>query len=120
MRYVLTDDDVDPARILRPRSSPHWIADVAFAEAGPMAVVQNFVHQFRRRNLPRLRELTEQGIGFGGEVANSMFDDDLEPGDARFEGVLLTSQIYDDEVVLSRAAYKRLVDAMLALPPPED
>lgn len=120
MRYVLSDDDVDPARVLKPRSAPYLIADVVGGETGAMAVVQNFVHQFRRNALARLRELADQGIGLGGEVAGSMFDDDLEPGDELFEGVLLTSQIYDDQVVLSRAAYKRLVDAMLALPPLED
>lgn len=120
MRYVLSDDEVDPARILKPRSAPYLIADVVGGESGAMAVVQNFVHQFRRKNLARLRELTDQGIGYGGEVASAMFDDDLEPGDEPFEGVLLTSQIYEDQVVLSRTAYKRLIDAMVALPPPED
>lgn len=120
MRYLLTDDEVDPARILKPRSAPHVIADVVGGERGAMAVVQIFVHQFRRRDLERLREATRKGIGIGGEVAGSTFDDDLEPGDERFDGVLLVSQLHDDEVVLSRAAYERLVDAMLALPPPED
>lgn len=120
MRYVLRDDEVDPAHILKPRFAPYVIADVVGGESGPMAVVQLFVHQFRRRHLEMLREATEKGIGVGGEVAASMFDDDLEPGDERFDGVLLVSQLHDDEVVLSRAAYERLVHAMLALPPPED
>lgn len=120
MRYVLSDDEVDPSRILRPRSAPHVIADVAGGESGAMAVVQVFVHQFRRRDLERLRDATKKGIGIGGEVAGSTFDDDREPGDEPFQGVLLVSQIHEDEVVLSRDAYRRLVDAMLASPPPED
>jgi hypothetical protein len=68
VRYVLTDDEVAPARILRPRSAPYVIADVAGGESGAMAVVQIFVHQFRRRHLESLREATKKGIGIGGHL----------------------------------------------------
>jgi hypothetical protein len=33
-----------------------------------MAVVQIFVHQFRRRHLESLREATKKGIGIGGHL----------------------------------------------------
>jgi len=119
VRYQLGDEEVDPKRILKPRTANHRIAEVEGGESGAMAVVQNFVHGFRPHHLPRLREQTDRGAGYGHEAASSMFDDDLEPGDEPFEGVLITSNIRSDEVVMSRAAYKRLIDALLDLPPPE-
>jgi hypothetical protein len=53
----------------------------------------------------------------GHEGGHSTYDDDLDPSDEPFEGVLIGSQFSMDTAVLSRAAYKRLVDALLALPP---
>jgi hypothetical protein len=120
VRYRLSDEEADPARLLLPRAAPFRLAEVAGAESGGApAVVQNFVHGMRPQYLPLLRRQTEREAGFGHDVAASMYDDDLDPDDEPFEGVLITSQVIDDEVVLSREAYERLVDALLALPPPE-
>jgi hypothetical protein len=118
VRYRLSDEEADPARLLRPRTTSYRIAEIEGGESGPAAVLQNFVHGLRSHHLPLLRAQTQQGAGFGTEIASSTYDDDLEPNEEPFEGVLLTSNIRKDEVVLSRTAYKRLIDALLALPSP--
>lgn len=120
MRYHLSDEDADPTRLLGARQASHHLAEVQGADdGGARAVLQDFVNAFQPRQLAQLRELTAQGVGFGVDVAGSMYDDDLEPGDEPFEGVLVTAHFRGDEVVLSREAYRRLVDAMVALGPPQ-
>jgi hypothetical protein len=118
VRYWLSDEEADPARLLRARTASYRIAEVAGGEGGAAAVLQNFVHGLRAHHLPVLRAQTERGAGFGTEIASSMYDDDLEPDDEPFEGVLVSSNILQDEVVLSRTSYKRFVDALLAFPLP--
>lgn len=119
MRYQLSDEEADPTRLLGARQASHHLAEVQGAEdGGARAVLQDFVNAFQPRQLERLRQLTADGVGFGTEIAGSMYDDDLEPGDEPFEGVLITASFRDDEVVLSREAFRRLVDAMVALAPP--
>lgn len=119
MRYVLRDDDVDPRRLLRPRSDPHVLADVAgAADGGAAAVLQAFVGVFRARDLEWLRDTTARGVGCGTEFGHSTFDDDLDPEEERFQGVRLRSSLLRDEIVMSKSAYGRLVEALLALPPP--
>lgn len=120
MRYHLTDDEADPSKLLGARQYSHHLAEVQGAEdGGARAVLQDFVNAFRPRYLERLRELTAQGVGYGVEIAGSTYDDDLEPGDEPFEGVLVKATFRGDEVVLSREAFQRLVDAMVALAPPQ-
>lgn len=116
MRYHLSDAEVDPRTLLGARQVPHHLAEVHGADGDPArAVLQDFVNAFEPRDLARLHELTAQGIGYGVEVASSMYDDDLEPGDEPFAGVLVRASFRGDEVVVSRAAFARLVDAMVAL-----
>ena len=120
MRFHLTDDEADPSKLLAARQASHHLAEVNGAdEDGARAVLQDFVNAFQPGQLERLRELTARGVGFGVEIAGSMYDDDLEPGDEPFEGVLITAYFRGDEVVLSREAFRRLVDAMVALAPPQ-
>ena len=114
MRYLLTDHEADPALLLRPATALDRCADVIGHEAGgPAAVLHDFVTAFRPAQLPRLQELTARNVGFGVETASSMFDDDLDSENEPFEGVLIVAPFRGDEVVVSRAAYKRFVAAML-------
>ncbi|MDQ3370747.1 MAG: hypothetical protein M3680_35465 [Myxococcota bacterium] len=114
MRYVLTDADADPAAWLTAPPYPYLLAGVAGAEQGGVAaVLQDFVSAIGVEHVERLREVTAAEVGYGVEMAGSMYDDDLEPGDEPFEGVLITTNMRDDAVVLSRAAYARLVQAMV-------
>jgi hypothetical protein len=114
MRYVLRDDAADPAMLLTEPRREEAVAGIVGAEAGgAAAVLGDFVAGLDRRRLPRLAELTAQGAGYGHEFAASMFDDDLEEDDEPFEGVLISAQFRDDDVVMSRAAYGKLVAALV-------
>ena len=118
MRYQLSNEESDPKKLLTSSEVSHHLAEVVGSDAGgARSVLQDFVNAFQPRELLRLKALTDAGIGFGVEIASSMYDDDLEPGDEPFEGVLIRAHFRSDEVVLSRGAFKRLVDAMVALAP---
>lgn len=118
MRYQLTDEAADPRTLLGARQEPHHLAEVQGAASDPArAVLQDFVNAFSPRRLAELKACTDREVGFGIELVSTMYDDDLDPGDEPFTGVLISAHYRDDEVVLSRAAYARLVDAMLALAP---
>lgn len=120
MRYQLSNEESDPRKLLTSPEMSHRLADVVGSDGGgARSVLQDFVNAFQPRELARLKELTDAGVGFGVEIASSMYDDDLEPGDEPFEGVLIRANFRNDEVVLSREAFKRLVDAMVALAPRE-
>jgi hypothetical protein len=115
MRYLLQDDAVDPAQLLAEPQREDAVAGVVGAEAGgAAAVLGDFVAGLDQRRLMRLAELTAQGAGYGHEFAGSMFDDDLDEDDEPFEGVLISAQFRDDDVVMSRDAYNKLVGALLA------
>lgn len=118
MRYQLSNEEADPKKLLTSPEVHHNLADVVGSDAGGAhLILQDFVNAFQPHELARLKELTDAGVGFGVEIANFQYDDDLEPGDEPFEGVLIRSNFRGDEVVLSREAFKRLVDAMIALAP---
>lgn len=120
MRYQLSNEEADPKKLLAAPTTSQHLAEVVGSDAnGARSVLQDFVNAFRPRELARLKELTDAGVGFGVEIASSMYDDDLEPGDEPFEGVLIRANFRDDEVVVSRDAFRRLVDAMVALAPRE-
>ena len=111
----MSDDEVDPAVLLIASANAYHLAEVVGADQDPArGVLQDFVNAFHGRYLTRLVELTRAGVGFGVEVAGSMYDDDLEPGDEPFEGVLVTAYFRAESVVMSRAAFARLVDAIVA------
>lgn len=88
----------------RARSRQRRSSDFARAKVG-----------LRSRPDPRARlgALTDRWIGYGSDRGYSIFDDDLEPNEEPFTGVRLVSNRLPDEVILSRAAYRRLVDAIL-------
>lgn len=116
MRYQLSDEEADPNQLLVAPGERHHLADVVGADkSGARTVLQDFVNAFQPHELTRLKELTDADVGYGVEIASSMYDDDLEPGDEPFEGVLVRANFRGEEVVLSRNAFKRLVDAMVAL-----
>ncbi|HET9624568.1 MAG TPA: hypothetical protein VFP84_24535 [Kofleriaceae bacterium] len=48
-------------------------------------MLQDFVNAFQQHELAQLKELTDAGIGYGVEIASSMYDDDLEPGEEPFQ-----------------------------------
>ncbi|MBA3821088.1 MAG: hypothetical protein H0X17_19540 [Deltaproteobacteria bacterium] len=111
---MLTDADADPAALLTDPPYPSLLAGVVGAEqGGAAAVLQDFVSAIGVEHVERLRELTASEVGYGVEMAGSSYDDDLEPGDEPFEGVLITTSMRDDAVVLSRAAFARLVQALV-------
>jgi hypothetical protein len=115
MRYILQDDAVDPAQLLTEPQREEAVAGVVGAErGGAAAVLGDFVAGLDHRRLLRLAELTDQGAGFGHEFASALYDDDLDEDDVPFEGVLISAQFRDDQVVMSRDAYTKLVGALVA------
>jgi hypothetical protein len=116
VRYQLSNEEADPKTLLAAPEVSHHLAEVVESDTGgARSVLQDFVNAFQPRELARLKELTDAGIGFGVEIASSRYDDDLERGDEPFAGVLIRANFRNDEVVLSREAFKRLVDEMVAL-----
>lgn len=113
MHYVLDDEQASPDRLLLPSSQEGRVAEVVGAsEGGAAAVIGDFIAGIQPRYLGDLRELTANGIGFGHDFASAGFSEDLEPDEEPFDGVRIVAQFRDDDVVMSKAAYVRLVNAL--------
>jgi len=121
LRYYISNDEADLKNLVAPAAGDHFV-EVAGTGAG-RAVLVDFIDGFLadERCLQRLRECTLRDLGFGTEHGGSLFDDDIDGNMEPFEGVLVhvtdfaSSSGRDEEVVLSRVAFKRLVNAMVSL-----
>lgn len=113
MRHFQDDGIASPDRLFLPPRYAHTLVDVAGDEHDAAAgVLRDFFEGLSPAQLRQLLASTASSAGFGHDLAASMYDDDLERGDPRFHGVLIRSHIRDDETVLSRAAYERLIAAL--------
>jgi len=117
MRYQLDDQDLAPERVLVSPRYDHTLADVANLVPPAADVLRDFVEGIQPHHLAQLAELAASGAGFGHEIASSTYDDDVDSDVVPFEGVLITAEFRPDEVVMSRHAYARLVDALATRSP---
>lgn len=75
-----------------------------------MPLFQDFFCLFTWRLLPWLGRCAAAQVGIGHELASTTYDDDLDPDEEPFEGVLLIAHFRDQAIVLSRQE----MDAILA------
>ncbi|MBD2208107.1 hypothetical protein H6G33_37540 [Calothrix sp. FACHB-1219] len=111
MNYIsdLTVDSIT----FTPSTTHAGIVDIDAPEG--LRPLQAFFWAISWNNLVFFANCVADGIGCGFEVANTQYDDDLEPDEEQFEGVCVNSQMDDESIVLSRHAFEELALRFLDL-----
>ncbi|MHB8896996.1 MAG: hypothetical protein ACYC99_17725 [Candidatus Geothermincolia bacterium] len=113
----VSDDLVDAISISR---SPHDSLYSVFVETTvELSPIKTFLESIGWSHIDICARDVRDGVGFGNDLANFDFGDDLEPDEVPFNGVRISDP--SKQIVLNREAFDRLMlryfDIMAALVP---